>query len=284
MSRLRTLLSLAGTTAVAAGLLVVGGGVASAAPSFQLPFACGQVWSGQTRTNHSPANAIDFNRTNDDGDPVVASAGGTVSRVANEGATSYGRWIEIDHGSGWRSRYAHLSAQRVSVGQGVAKGQLIGNVGTTGGSSGPHLHFEQLLNGSPQKVVFNGAQALYWGTKNYTSQNSCSGTANPYTAQEVCGSGYSVIDSAALGTSGRVYLLYSSGAGRNCVATIKSVSIGSPSSVSAFLEVQGGTRSTDSGSFAYYAGPIAKAAAAQCVKWGGSVGSASYTSAFEHCG
>ncbi|OLR95215.1 M23 family metallopeptidase [Actinokineospora bangkokensis] len=284
MGKLRTLAVLVGTAAVTAGALVVGAGVASAAPAFQLPFPCNQVWSGQTRTNHSPANAIDFNRDGDDGDPVVATAGGTVTRVANEGSTSYGRWIEIDHGGGWRSRYAHLSVQRVSVGQSVSQGATIGNVGNTGGSTGAHLHFEQLLNGVPQKVVFNGAQALYWGTKSYTSKNRCSGSTNPYTPQEVCGSGFSQIDSAALGTAGRVYLLYNASTGYNCVATMKLTSLGSASSVSAFLEVQGGTRSTDSGSFSYYAGPVKKAAAGKCVKWGGSAGSATYTSAFEHCG
>ncbi|MFC7613844.1 M23 family metallopeptidase [Actinokineospora soli] len=246
-----------------------------------MPFPCGQVWSGQTRTDHSPANAIDFNRTDDLGDPVVASAGGQVVRVENTGSDSYGRWIEIDHGSGWRSRYAHLSVQRVSVGQSVTRGQRIGDVGSTGGSSGPHLHFEQRLNGVAQRVVFNGSEAFYWGTRNYTSQN-CSGGGNPYTPEEVCGSGYTVIDSAALGTAGRVYLLYRDG--YNCVATIKHVSVGTASSVSAFLEVQGGTRTTDSGSFAYYAGPVVKYAPSACVKWGGSVGSNSYVSPFEHCG
>ncbi|GLW91492.1 M23 family metallopeptidase [Actinokineospora globicatena] len=170
---IRSLVGVASTVAVAAALLVVGGGVASAAPAFQVPFPCGQVWDGQTRTNHSPANAVDFNRANDSGDAVVAAAAGRVSRVDNEGSVSYGRWIEIDHGSGWRSRYAHLSAQRVSVGQNVSRGQLIGNVGSTGGSTGPHLHFEQTLNGSAQKAVFNGTQALYWGTRAYTSRNSC---------------------------------------------------------------------------------------------------------------
>ncbi|HCN29747.1 MAG TPA: hypothetical protein DIT64_13580, partial [Verrucomicrobiales bacterium] len=110
---------------------------------FQLPFPCGQVWMGETRTGHSPQLAVDFNRTNDIGDTVVASAGGTVTRVGNEGNDSYGRWIEIDHGGGYRTRYAHLSKQSVSVGQNVAQGQKIGELGNTGGSSGPHLHYEQ---------------------------------------------------------------------------------------------------------------------------------------------
>ncbi|WP_206079494.1 M23 family metallopeptidase [Polyangium spumosum] len=144
-------------------------------PAFQLPFPCGQIWAGQTRTNHSPLNSIDFNRSDDIGDAVVASAGGKVTRVANEGNTSYGRWIEIDHGNGYRSRYAHLNSQIVSVGQSVSKGQKIGTVGSTGGSSGPHLHYEVRRNGVAIRPVFNGATAYFYGTKNYTSKNSCGG-------------------------------------------------------------------------------------------------------------
>ena len=174
MTRAR-LAALAGALLAPLLVFVVPPGTAMAAPAWQLPFPCGQVWEGQTRTNHSPANAVDFNRTNDDGDPVVASAAGRVARVENTGSTSYGRWIEIDHGSGYRSRYAHLSVQRVSVGQQVSRGQQIGNVGSTGGSSGPHLHFEQLLNGTPIRIVFNGSQIYYWGTRSYTSRNCSTG-------------------------------------------------------------------------------------------------------------
>ncbi len=142
-------------------------------PEFQLPFPCGQVWSGQTRSDHSPSRAVDFNRADDFGDTVVASAGGKVSRVANEGNTSYGRWIEIDHGNGFRSRYAHLSKQSVSLGQTVSQGQKIGELGNTGGSSGPHLHYEERLNGVAISPVFNGSTALFYGTKSYTSKNKC---------------------------------------------------------------------------------------------------------------
>jgi hypothetical protein len=144
------------------------------APRFQLPFPCGQVWSGQTRTNHSPVNSVDFNRTDDYGDTVVAAAAGKVTRVANEGNVSYGRWIEIDHGNGYRTRYAHLSVQSVAVGQKVSKGQKIGAVGSTGGSTGPHLHYELRHNGVAIRPEFNGTTALFFGTKNYTSQNGCS--------------------------------------------------------------------------------------------------------------
>jgi uncharacterized protein YraI len=145
-------------------------------PKFQLPFPCGQIWAGQTRSNHSPANAVDFNRSNDEGDKVVAAAAGTVSRVANEGSTSYGRWVEVSHGNGYTTRYAHLSVQSVQVGQHVAQGQKLGNVGSTGGSTGPHLHFEERHNGAAIRATFNGAGALYWGTRNYTSHNACGGS------------------------------------------------------------------------------------------------------------
>jgi hypothetical protein len=281
VKRTRWFVALVGAALVATTVVnVVGTPQASAAPAFQLPFPCGQTWQGQTRTNHSPANAVDFNRTNDSGDPVVASAGGTVSRVENEGNTSYGRWIEINHGSGWTSRYAHLSVQRVNVGQSVSRGQRIGDVGNTGGSTGAHLHYEQRSGGSAVKIRFNGSQIYYWGSRSYTSKN-CGGGGNPYTPREVCGSGYSVIDSAKLGSAGRVYLLYN--AGKNCVVTLKSTNLGKGTQMSAFVEPRGGTRATDSGSFAYYAGPVTRSAPSVCVKWGGSIGSASYTSPWEHC-
>lgn len=148
---------------------------AQAAPAFQLPFPCNQTWAGETRTNHNPQRSIDFNRANDLGDPVVASAAGRVTVVRNLGNTSYGRYVVIDHGSGWTSYYAHLASQAVSVGQQVSRGQRIGTVGSTGGSSGPHLHYEQRQNGSAVSIRFNGAAAHYWGERNYTSRNSCGG-------------------------------------------------------------------------------------------------------------
>ncbi len=142
-------------------------------PRFQLPFPCGQVWAGQPGTNHRPQSSVEFNRTNDLGDPVAAAAAGKVTRVANTGSTSYGRWIEIAHGDGYTTRYAHLSTQSVSVGQQVSQGQKIGTVGSTGGSTGPHLHYEQRRNGVAVRATFNGNTALYFGTRNYTSQNKC---------------------------------------------------------------------------------------------------------------
>ncbi|WP_084958168.1 N-acetylmuramoyl-L-alanine amidase [Thermoactinospora rubra] len=126
----------------------------------------------------------------------------------------------------------------------------------------------------------------HWDWNRYMQYvtNGSGGGTNPHTPGEVCGAGYKVIDSAALGSAGTVYLLYNAGNGYNCVATLKKTSLGTATATSAFLEVQGKARVTDSGSFAYYAGPVRAAAAGKCVKWGGKAGSAAYTSPFEHCG
>ncbi|WP_199433412.1 M23 family metallopeptidase [Qaidamihabitans albus] len=283
MSKLRRCAAAAVTVAlVTFGLVVAGQPTASAAPGFQVPFRCGVTVTAATFSGHNPANSVDFQKSGITGMPVLASAAGTVTRVANEGSISYGRWVEVDHGSGWRTRYAHLSAQQVSVGQQVALGTQLGKAGATGGVTGPHLHYEQRLNGVAQKAVLHGVAVPYYGHTDFTSRNNCGG--NPYTPEQVCGSGFSVIDSAALGAAGKIYLLYNSANRNNCVTTLKATSVGTASPVSAFLEVEGSSRKTDSGDFAYYAGPVRQAAGSTCVKWGGSVGPESYTSPFEHCG
>ncbi|MBM0275703.1 M23 family metallopeptidase [Micromonospora tarensis] len=195
------------------GLLVGGALVpaspALAAPTFKVPFPCGQSWSGQTRSDHSPANAVDFNRTDDLGDPVVASAPGTVDRVTDLGGTSYGKYVRINHGGGYSTYYAHLNGFNVSVGQTVGYGKVLGWVGSTGGSTGPHLHYEQRLNGNDIQVRFNGTLGLYWGTKSYTSDNGCSSGAGnatvdtsgtPLTVRSGPGTGYASVGTVADGT------------------------------------------------------------------------------------
>lgn len=189
-------------------------GVAQAAPAFQMPFACGQVWSGSTRTDHNPPNAVDLNRTDDLGDTVVAAAGGKVVTVTDLGDTSYGKYIVIDHGNGWKTYYAHLNSFSVSVGTNVSQGQRIGTVGSTGGSTGPHLHHEQRLNGVVQKIVWNGSQIYYWGTQSYTSKNGCGstggapGTVNTTSAnlnvRSGPGTSYSIVGSLSDGTSVKI--------------------------------------------------------------------------------
>ncbi len=82
------------------------------------------------------------------GIPVVASASGTVV-TAYSGWSGYGHTVVIDHGNGYKTRYAHMypGSIAVSVGQKVYQGQQIGRIGSTGNSTGPHLHFEMLING-----------------------------------------------------------------------------------------------------------------------------------------
>ncbi|MEU7476811.1 peptidoglycan DD-metalloendopeptidase family protein [Lentzea sp. NPDC042327] len=141
---------------------------------FWLPFPCGETWAASTRSGHSPANAVDFNHyPEDNGYKVYSSAPGTVSKVANLGSTSYGRYIVIDHAGGWQTLYAHLSSQDVSVGQSVSEKTMIGRVGNTGGSTGPHLHYEQKLNGSVQRVTFRDGNPTYWGTRDLARSTNC---------------------------------------------------------------------------------------------------------------
>lgn len=180
---------------------------ALAAPAFQMPFPCGQTWTGSTRSDHSPPYAVDLNRTDDLGDPVVSSAAGTVITVRDLGSTSYGKYVVVDHGSGWTTYYAHLNSFNVSVGQSVSRGTKLGAVGSTGGSTGPHLHYEQRYNGTVQKIVWNGSQILYYGTKSYTSQNNCgttvTGTVNTSGAdlnvRSGPGTSYSIVGQVADG-------------------------------------------------------------------------------------
>jgi murein DD-endopeptidase MepM/ murein hydrolase activator NlpD len=82
------------------------------------------------------------------GTPIRATADGTVVRARAYG--TYGLFVEIKHGSyGYRTRYAHNSKILVQEGQNVKKGDIIALVGNTGKSTGPHLHYEVLLNGKP---------------------------------------------------------------------------------------------------------------------------------------
>jgi murein DD-endopeptidase MepM/ murein hydrolase activator NlpD len=82
------------------------------------------------------------------GTPIYAAAGGMVS--ANEWHAAYGNLLEIDHGNGLKTRYAHNSSVDVALGTLVRRGQQVAKVGNTGRSTGPHLHFEVLVDGAPQ--------------------------------------------------------------------------------------------------------------------------------------
>jgi murein DD-endopeptidase MepM/ murein hydrolase activator NlpD len=93
------------------------------------------------------------------GDPVRVTANGKV--VSAGWAGGYGRMIEVDHGNGLATRYGHLSAIGVKVGQQVRIGEVIGEVGSTGRSTGPHLHYETRIDGEavdPQKFLRAGVR------------------------------------------------------------------------------------------------------------------------------
>ncbi|MFC7381750.1 M23 family metallopeptidase [Sphaerisporangium rhizosphaerae] len=272
--------------------------VSAAGPTFQLPFPCGETWVGSSGSFAHTGNEIDFNGSANDGDrdrgrTVVAAAAGTVVISAYQTANGFGNLVKIRHSDGSATLYAHLSARTVSQGARVAQGQKIGAVGNSSAKYKivSHLHYEQRsAAGKIVRATFNGAAFKYPG-QSVKSRNCGGGAAprsapsgsNPYTAAKVCGSGFKQVDVATLGSQGRVFLMYSSATGQNCVATVRNSGRGKVAA-SAYLEVKGKARQTDAGSFQYYAGPVRAKAARTCVKWGGSIGTAKYDSPFEHCG
>jgi murein DD-endopeptidase MepM/ murein hydrolase activator NlpD len=109
----------------------------------------------------SPAmhSGIDFRA--EQGSPVRAGGPGRV--VAAEYSGGYGNMVEIDHGGGITTRYAHLSQMSVQEGQQVGAGQIIGRVGSTGRSTGPHLHYETRIDGDavdPQRFLRVGQRVI----------------------------------------------------------------------------------------------------------------------------
>jgi murein DD-endopeptidase MepM/ murein hydrolase activator NlpD len=95
------------------------------------------------------------------GTPIYATADGKVLSVDIK-FSGYGKLVEIDHGFGYRTRYAHMHDFAVRAGQNVKRGDLIGYVGNTGLSTAPHLHYEVLINGSqvdPVHYFYNDLSA-----------------------------------------------------------------------------------------------------------------------------
>ena len=92
-------------------------------------------------------NGLDIAGSNIYGQPIVAARAGTVIDAGwNSGG--YGNYVMINHGDGFITIYGHMSSVASYTGQSVSAGQVIGYVGNTGRSTGPHLHFEVRLNGS----------------------------------------------------------------------------------------------------------------------------------------
>ena len=118
---------------------------------FMWPSNCTIITSNFSPRRKNPVSGIWKKHTGVDigasyGSPIYAANGGTVTLAGwNSG---YGNCVIIDHGGGKATLYGHMSSIGVSTGQSVSKGQQIGKVGSTGNSTGPHLHFEILINGT----------------------------------------------------------------------------------------------------------------------------------------
>ncbi len=109
--------------------------------------------------NHEAAMHTGLDFRGDLGEPIHATAAGTVTIAAWSGG--YGKMVEVDHGNGLATRYGHLSAIEVKVGDKVKIGQVVGRLGSTGRSTGPHLHYETRIDGepvNPQKFLDAGAR------------------------------------------------------------------------------------------------------------------------------
>ena len=87
------------------------------------------------------------------GTPIYATADGLVTKVEFN-FSGYGKMVEIDHGFGYKTRYAHMHGYTVRVGQKIKRGEQIGFVGNTGLSTAPHLHYEVHINGVAQNPVY----------------------------------------------------------------------------------------------------------------------------------
>ncbi|OEJ97749.1 peptidase M23 [Streptomyces thermolilacinus SPC6] len=153
----------------------------STRPAFRMPFVCGQSWRGSNWQGHSPAHSIDWNHYDANGTPddlgrrVLASAGGTVLSSYYSTSTGYGNTVVIGHGNGWRTRYAHLKTRDVQKGDTVTRGQRIGTVGASSAlyDISPHLHYEQIHNGSVVVAVVQGVTWYDYLVRYQTSTNGC---------------------------------------------------------------------------------------------------------------
>jgi len=133
----------AGVIALPGRTLTATGGYETSNIAISTPL---QVNSGFGYRSGRMHTGIDFQASW--GDSVGVSMAGTIAFAGVK--HGYGNVIVVDHGDGISTYYAHLSAIYVGLGQAVAAGQVIGAIGSTGRSTGPHLHFEVRLNGVPQ--------------------------------------------------------------------------------------------------------------------------------------
>jgi hypothetical protein len=185
-------------------------------PDFRAPWPCGQ----QRQYYHHATevvNALDFNiaGAEDLGTPVLATAAGTVVDVVS-GTTGYGNHVRVDHGGGWTSLVAHLSAFSVRRGQYVAAGTELGKVGSTGNSTGPHLHYEQEADGANQPIVVDGVPLRYSSSASYHTSGNCGGGGSTVfggSPTDFDGDGRDDVVSFTQGSLADVYVALSTGTG-----------------------------------------------------------------------
>jgi hypothetical protein len=165
-------------------------------PSLKLPWPAGRsrcisgYGYGQVTHINKEKYALDFGLTYEE---VAAVAGGTVSRIVTglgntyPNQVIYGNLVEIDHGGGLHSLYAHLSEVYVSVGQSVGQGKVVGKSGNSGYSTGPHMHFfiantaavlPEPMSGYTGFVGFSCKQGTYYLSDNQASGQACSAVGN----------------------------------------------------------------------------------------------------------
>lgn len=148
--------------ALAMGLGPTDAWAAGPRPLFRMPVPCGQTWRASTYAEHwnGDQDAIDLaqrdgNQNNlSEGEFAVAAAAGTVQKAYTDGGEHR---VFLDHGNGWRTDYVHLeSVPPLTVGQQIAQGQVVGRVSNSGAVS-MHLHYNQMQDGFPSRVYFDGA-------------------------------------------------------------------------------------------------------------------------------
>ncbi|MGW5667477.1 peptidoglycan DD-metalloendopeptidase family protein [Micromonospora sp. NPDC003776] len=203
--------------ALVASMMMVVPPASAAGPYLELPFTCGTSWTGNSGGSSVHQNyEIDWNLSSgaeDRGKPVLAAAAGTI-RWEGDANSAYGNYLEIDHGNGYSTLYAHLDTKLAHNGDAVARGEMIGTVGNTDGNSSgisPHLHFEYRNRGSGQSypdyirpASFHGDPFDYAsGVETYVSQN-CGASRQTGTVSDFSGDG----NSDVLGVDASGYLWY----------------------------------------------------------------------------
>ena len=130
-----------------------GASIPATGATFMRPITGGTITSVYGRRSSGFHTGLDLAAAT--GTPIYASASGKVILAGSQG-NGYGKYVIIDHGNGYQTYYAHCSAIYVTVGQYVNQGENIAAVGSTGNSTGPHVHFEIRYNGNtlnPQSYI-----------------------------------------------------------------------------------------------------------------------------------